>query len=194
MNSFILFVFSVCILFNAIESTDNRGMTWAVNSGRYDPILNLDAVSCSNCNAYDGDTYCKNKLPILCVSSCNFKRPPYNPIGCTTCAIRPPDAPSFYDGWSGGMFKLSSPVLGLSLLSSGNMNKICQQQFGSSFIAAEHHIGKYVPGMSSTTFFYNTWPTTTRSGGWGARGYGNLNTTSRFWVYIDGQPANCWNP
>ena len=194
MDSFFLFIFSVCILFGVLESTSNRGMTWAVNSGWYDPILNLDAVSCSSCNAYVGDTSCNNKLPILCVSSCTFKRPPYNPIGCTTCAIRPPDAPAFYDGWSGGMFKLSSPVLGTSLLSYTNMNNICQQQFGSSFIVADHGMGKYVPGMSSTAFFYNTWPTTTRSGGWGARGYGNLNTTSRFWVYISGQPANCWNP
>ena len=103
MNLFILFIFSVCILFSAIESTGNRGMTWAINSGWYDPILNLDAVSCSNCNAYVGDSLCYNKLPILCVSSCNFKRPPYNSKGCTTCAIPPPDAPSFYDGWSGGI-------------------------------------------------------------------------------------------
>ena len=92
------------------------------------------------------------------------------------------------------MFKLTNPVLGTSLLSSSNMNNICQQQFGSSFVSASHAIGRYVVGMSSTAFFYNTWPTSTTSGGWGARGYGNLNIASRFWVYISDQPANCWNP
>jgi len=99
-----------------------------------------------------------------------------------------------YDGWSGGMFKLTDPVLGTSLLSSSNMNKICQNQFGSSFVAAYHSMGRYVVGMSPTKYYYGTWPTTTNGGGWGARGYGNLNTTSRFWVYISDQPSNCWNP
>ncbi len=72
----------------------------------------------------------------------------------------------FYDGWSGGMFKLSSPVLGTSLLSSSNMDNICQKQFGSSFTAANHHMGRYVPEMSISTFFYDTWPTSTSAGGW----------------------------
>ena len=96
MDSFYLYVFSISILFSAIESIGNKGMTWSVNSGWYDPILNVDAVNCDYCNPYFGDTSCNNKLPILCVSTCNFKRPPYN-LKCTSTCGGPP---SFYDGWS----------------------------------------------------------------------------------------------
>ncbi len=190
MNSFLLFACSLCILFGVLESTGGKGMTWSLIPGWRNSALDVDAVSCNNCNAYVGDTSCNTKLPILCFSTCNFKRPPYQPIGCTTCAM----SMEAYDGWSGGMFKLTDPVLGTSLLSSSNMNKICQNQFGSSFVAAYHSMGRYVVGMSPTKYYYGTWPTTTNGGGWGARGYGNLNTTSRFWVYISDQPSNCWNP
>ena len=96
MDSFYLYVFSISILFSAIESIGHKGMTWSVNSGWYDPILNVDAVNCDYCNPYVGDTSCNNKLPILCVSTCNFKRPPYNPKCTSTCG----GPPSFYDGWS----------------------------------------------------------------------------------------------
>lgn len=70
----------------------------------------------------------------------------------------------------------------------------CKNTFGSSFTAANHQMGRYMPGMSSSSYFYNSWPNSgTLSGGWGARGYGNLPSNTRFWVYISDQRANCWD-
>ena len=81
-------------LFEINECILNRGMTWA--------LIGHDSVDSHGCNSYEGDTSCSQKLPILCYStSSNLKRPPYNPVGCTTCAA----SREFYDGWSGGIFE-----------------------------------------------------------------------------------------
>ena len=55
------------------------------------------------------------------------------------------------------MFLLTDPVLGKDLKSSSNMAAIFQAKFVSSFTVVEHRIGKYVLGMSTTKYFYNTW-------------------------------------
>ena len=190
MNSFLLLTCLISLsIFGLLESTGNKGLTWSICSDRRDLNLDLEAVCCLTCDAYNGDTSCNTRLPILCYSTCNFKRPPYTPQGVSGMGRW------FDDGWSGGMLRLTNPVTGTSLLSSSNMDSICQQQFGQSFYAAHHHMGRYVAGMSDTSYFYNSWPASTMSGGWGARGYGILNTaSSKFWVYIDNQPSNCWNP
>ena len=87
-------------LFEINEFTLNRGMTWALIG--HDSSLGIDSVDCHGCNAYEGDTSCNQKLPILCYSaSSNLKRPPYDPVGCATCAM----PREFYDGWSGGIFE-----------------------------------------------------------------------------------------
>jgi hypothetical protein len=184
MNSFLLLTCLISIsLFGLLESVGNKGVAWSsISAARRDYNLDLEFVACEYCDSYGGETPCQTKLPILCYSTCNFKRPPYKPIG-----------KEFSDGWSGGFFRLTAPIAGTNLLSSSNMDSICQQQFGSSFAAAHHHMGRYVNGMSDTSYFYNTWPENPSSGGWGARGYGILNTTSNFWVYVRDQPSNCWN-
>ena len=89
---------------------------------------------------------------------------------------------------------LTEPVLGSTFKSKQDMNNICKNKFGDLFSAANHKMAKYIPGMSSTLYFYNTWPNSgTLGGGWGARGYGNITANTRFWIYIDGQRANCWD-
>ena len=169
------------VLFDLCESNAGKGMTWKLYG--HDSLLDIDKVGCANCDAYNGDTPCTKALPILCVSTCNFNRPPYDSVS----------PGPFYDGWSGGIFKLTEPVLGTKLMSGSNMNSICQSTFGSSFIAGEHHMGKFVEGMSSRAYFYGSWPGKVEYGGWAARGYGNIKTTSNFWVYIYDLPANCWD-
>ena len=187
MNQY-LFIVVFIALFGLHESLLGKGMTWKWIS--HDSALDIDKVGCVNCDAKKGDYPCSKALPILCVSTCGYKRPPYQQNGCTTGCAKPPE---YYDGWSGGYFKLTSPILGTSLKSSKNMDSICQTTFGSSFVVAEHHMGKYVIGMSNSAYFYNSWPSSVQSGGWAARGYGSINTASNFWVYINDQPANCWN-
>ena len=76
---------------------------------------------------------------------------------------------------SKGLFLLTGPVLGSSIKSKQSMINKCKNTFGSSFTAANHQMGRYMQGMSSSSYFYNSWPNSgTLSGGWGARGYGNL--------------------
>lgn len=187
MNKYIILI-SLLSLVGRIIAANNKGLTWGLYGHNFP--LNIDRVGCGGvCNAYLGDTSCNIKLPILCVSQSSFKRPPYDVLPCSGCAM----TKEFYDGWTEGYFVLSPPVLGTSLLSFNNMRNICSSRFGPTFTVASHTMGKYIIGMNNSTFFYNTWPLTSLSGGWSARGYGNLNTTSRFWVFINNQPANCWN-
>jgi hypothetical protein len=78
----------------------------------------------------------------------------------------------FYNGWKGGHIYLTPPVLGTQLLSVANANSICQSYFGPGYEIAEFHH----PG-----------------GAWSWSAYGRVATSSRFWVYINDQAANCWN-
>lgn len=167
------------------------GLTWSWIH-RVDNI-GEDAVGCDNfvntCNAYSGDTSCDRALPILCVSQRNYARPPYNPIIKQGSAM----SVEFYNGWSGGDFATTQPVVGNSILSLSHANKICSDSFGREFIAVHHHLGKYYPGMSSTAYYYNTWPSFTYSGAWNLYAYGNVPRNTRFWTFINDQRANCWN-
>jgi hypothetical protein len=190
MTDSIILLALLLSLTGQIYSLNNKGLTWSLLA--HDYSLNVDRVGCGSCNAYQGDTSCFTKLPILCVSVSSFKRPPYNVNLCgPSCAM----TKEFYDGWTEGYFKLTQPIQGISLLNFANMKNICSNQFGSTFTVASHSMGKYIVGMNSINYFHSTWPVASllSTGGWAARGYGNLNTTSRFWIFINNQPANCWN-
>ena len=184
-----LFVLAFAALFSMHEAKSGKGMAWSLIN--HDSTLNVDKVGCVGCDAYNGETACSKSLPILCVGVGSFNRPPYNPTGCTTCALNS----AAYDGWTSGVLMLSDPIVGTSLLSAAKMTSICQAKFGASFVAAEFHMGKYVVGMNNNAYYYNTWPAgALATGGWGFRGYGNINAAGNFWVSISDQQANCWNP
>lgn len=142
------------------------------------------------CNAYKGDTPCNHSLPILCISKCNYKRPCY-PINCNSYAMNK----EFYCGWSEGFIALSDAVKGNKLTSRADADKICSSKFGSNFVMAEHHDGKWMAGMDQNNYCFDTWPLgAANGGGWGFYAYGVKGPVwTRFWVAIDGQNANCWN-
>ena len=99
MFKYLVIVAIFAYLLELNECTKNRGLTWTLLS--HDSTLGIDSVGCQNCEAYEGDTSCKAKRPILCyTATTNFKRPPYNALGCFSgCAM----THEFYDGWSGGI-------------------------------------------------------------------------------------------
>lgn len=94
--------------------------------------------------------------------------------------IRPDGSPNpglpvnFYDGWVGGNVGLSLPIRGDAIGSLANANALCAGFFGPGWQMAEFHHPL---------------------GGWGWSSHGNVfsTATSRFWVFINDQPANCWN-
>ena len=64
-------------------------------------------------------------------------------------------------------------LLILPLLTSlAAANQMCTTFFGAGWRMAEFHDG---------------W-------GWGMSAFGNVRSDTRFWVHINDQPANCWNP
>lgn len=79
----------------------------------------------------------------------------------------------FYDGWARGHITTTPPVQGITLTSLAVANQICAANFGAGWRMAEFHDG---------------------GGGWAFRAYGNVRNDLRYWVYINDQPANCWNP
>lgn len=107
-------------------------------------------------------------------------------VGDTACStslpvlcIAPDGAPKpagittdFYNGWIGGNIGLTPAVQGTSLTSLAVANAVCSNFFGAGWQMAEFHH-----------------PT----GAWNWSSRGNINNASRFWVYINDQPANCWN-
>lgn len=96
------------------------------------------------------------------------------PILClkTDGSPNPGLALDFYNGWKSGHVYLTPPVLGTQLLSVANANSICQSYFGPGYTMAEFHHP---------------------NGAWNWSAFGNVASSSRFWLYINDQPANCWN-
>jgi hypothetical protein len=79
----------------------------------------------------------------------------------------------YYNGWASGHIHLTPPVAGTALTSLAAANMWCVSTFGTGYRMAEFHDGL---------------------GGWGWSAYGNVNGATRFWVYINDQSGNCWNP
>ena len=77
----------------------------------------------------------------------------------------------FSSEWSSAVIATSRRVVGSTLTSAAMGDAICAQQFGSQWRMAEFHDGE----------------------GWGFWAHGYVRNDTRFWVYIDDQPANCWN-
>jgi len=166
----ILCALSVCLSVNPIAYANQTGMTWKKTS--HDDQLGVDRVYCINCDAYQGDTNCKTKLPILCLKKDGSPDPGVSHVG------GPHSMPEeFYNGWAEGHIGLTFPVAGYELAGVEDANDICEVQFGPGYRIGEHHDGKILSGGY---------------GGWGWYAYGNIDDSSRFWVNINGQSANCW--
>jgi hypothetical protein len=138
-----------------LGAADCVGMTWSVKTKLWDRDLAL-VSSDIHTDAYRGDTPCEVPLPVLCLKKANLPVPP----GIT---------PGFYDGWTGGNLKLSTPVPGYALYSKAAADGLCASQFGAGWRMGEHHDG---------------------GGGWGWWAFGD---PIRMWTAINDQPANPWN-
>jgi subtilisin family serine protease len=153
----------------------HAAMTWRVKEQRADGVVLVGSDDVTD--PYHGDTAPGFFLPLLCLQVTGAAVP----AGFTT---------DQYAGWSNGNLALTPPVLGAALSSLTEADRICATALGGGWRMAEFHDGWYTrawpfprPGIP---------PITARSG-WNLWGYGNLPTTTRFWAYINDQPANAWS-
>ena len=196
--SSVLSVVAACVLVSGLGTANmamaagGKGYTTSVY--HHDPVLGVDKVGhFSIGNPYVGDTSCSAKRPVLCVKVDGSARPPY-PITAATGS-------AFYNGWVEGHLARTKPVKGTLLTSLAAADSQCSSSFGAGWRMAEFHDGKYIPGMDDSNFYYSApyspspWSSGAAApGGHGMYGYGNLGTDTRFWTYVNDQPANCWNP
>ena len=144
---------------------NHAGMTWTVLENRAGGVVHVgsDAVT----NPYNGDTPANAVLPVLCLRVTGAL-PPANVV------------PDFYNGWSLGNLNIAAPVAGTQLTGSGAGDTLCSGTFGAGWRMAEFHDGHYGPNLTAT-------------GGWSYWGFGALPAGTRFWTFINDQPANPWN-
>ncbi len=142
-----------------------KGMTWAVNIQRDGMVLvGSDAIT----NPFTGDTSCDARLRILCIRVEGYT-PPANSNGH-----------DFTQYWSGGTVASTFPVTGHTLSTRAAANQQCVDANGPGWRMAEFHDGSLGTGGGLN--------------GWQLWAYGGLHTGGRFWVSINDQPANPWNP
>lgn len=115
------------------------------------------------CNPQQGDTSCRVVLPVLCIQPGTAARP----AGSAEAS----DA-----GWTGGMLAPTQPVMGAILTSAALASARCEKELGSGWRMADVQDGQNsgaLQGMRTS----NT----------------ALDRGTRYWVQVQGQPANCWN-
>ncbi|EJE51130.1 hypothetical protein PMI14_04194 [Acidovorax sp. CF316] len=115
------------------------------------------------CNHQQGDTSCRVVLPVLCIQPGTAAKP----AGSAEASLA---------GWSGGMLAPTQPVMGAILTSAALASARCEMELGSGWRMADMKDGLdsgSIVGLRTT----NT----------------TLGQGTRYWVQIQGQPANCWN-
>lgn len=172
------------------SAAGGKGLTLGKYS--HDPVLGIDHIGHNSIgNPYAGDTVCTAKRPVLCLREDGSARPPYD--------VTP--GQEFFQGWVEGHFSTTKPIAGTLLTSQAAGDTQCKKYLGPGWRMAEWHDAKYVPGMNATTHYHSAgysaspWPTGPKpQGGHTMRGYGNVRDDMRYWVAVNDQPGNCWNP
>ncbi len=108
-------------------SKGKKGMTWTKRSSN--AVNGTVTVGCAGCDAYNGDTPCTTRLPLLCFLPLKAPKP-------TSTVV----SNAFYDGWSGGIVGTTPPYAGNSFATRQDANKACVQEFvDPNWRVAEHH-------------------------------------------------------
>ena len=188
-------VLAILLAICVIAEANTKGMTWTVIKNFVTQVgYSMVEIGCNGCNPYAGDTLCSTQLPILCYSKNDFNRPPYNSPSCSTAGCNQ----WFQSPWSGGYITITPDTYkGSEVRSIAHADRLCTMYFGQEFKAVYHGLGSWVPSMSSSQYFFSTWPTASsglrQPGSWNSFGYGQIKVTGRFWAYNDAAPGNCWN-
>ncbi len=154
----------------APPAVERLGMTWG--SGAHvssDPDITyvgchgLPLAEGRHCDPYHGDTACSQLRPVLCIQVDGRAPPPGQ------------DHRSFQSGWAYGRIDAAPRVRGDRFASRAAADAYCAASFGAGWRMAEHHDGHH------------------GEGGWGLVANGHIDGSTRLWVAINDQPANCWD-
>lgn len=139
---------------------------------KYDSINDTTRIWCQewwkNCDAYNGDTSCENKLPLYCVKDNNYIKPNYS---------IPVESPwvmssSFYNWRYWGDVKLSEPVRWNQFKTLWDANVFCEEEFWAWYRVWEFHDWKW------WRWIWVKW---------------ELKSTERFRIDINDQQSTCWD-
>jgi hypothetical protein len=151
-----------------------RGMTWGTVDARDLPSGTVNVACIGGPPPANARwTHQGNCNPYRGDTSCSASLPLlcYKPDGS-----KPPPGlvkTGFHEGWAEGSVATTVPVKGSALSSRQAADDVCRSTMGGGWRMAEFHDG---------------------SGGWGFTANGRVNAQSRFWVHINDQPGNCWDP
>lgn len=122
-------------------------MTWQVSDWPIESNSWAARVGCGNCDAKNGDTLCTERLPLLClIDYKTIPRPRYNfPRDISTASV---SDGGFSNGWTGGYFSATDPVLGSDLTNRNVADKICQDRFGATARVLDQSLPLYMGYMN----------------------------------------------
>ena len=157
-----------------------RETSWTGTTTDYAVEVGSDGLS----NPYRGDTSTDECLPIVCVKKTgetvpSWFEPIHNPHRTRGGALR--------GSWVGGDIGFTKPILGRSLNSLAEANKICEDSFGSGFRMGSHHDGSCPPDSGCGGAF--TGKLVLLEG----QDEIQIRKKDRFWIYIRDQRANPWS-
>lgn len=148
--------------------------------------------SCNNCNPFEGDQPCDRKLPILCINQHKKLDRPYHQIAIEYTPFRMTDG-GYYDGWTGGVFEVTSPVRGSDISNYQIGDDLCKGFFGATSKFANFDDGYYMDYMNQRPIkAWNRWVwDEAKQGKWNFWGYFNHHYRGRAWVWINSTSGNC---
>ncbi|HSX62311.1 MAG TPA: hypothetical protein VLF18_19170 [Tahibacter sp.] len=178
-----LFALVPLLVSPSLPAADGYGMTFGdnTNASTGDGVVFVTChgqprTASGSCNAYTGDTACSTRLPVLCLDVDGRERPAGLLVPPQGGGVMP--AP-FYAGWAAGRVAATKPIAGVDLTGPSAADAICRTQFGKGWRMAEFHDGLIDDAGNR--------------GGWAWYAHGTLDTTTRYWVWINDTQANCWN-
>lgn len=74
----------------------------------------IGRFSCDGCDPYNGDTSCLSSLPLLCIVNAKSIPRPYYAYQEHYPSSAYDDG-GYYNGWTGGIFVVTEPVIGASI-------------------------------------------------------------------------------
>jgi hypothetical protein len=172
-----------------VHNPDAFGMTWGLvphdklpahvawMSCHGQPREGLAQPHRESCNPYNGDTSCRQALPILCIAQDGSSKDE----SLVNAALHMSPGGAVTDGWAQGSIASTAPVAGFVIGSIALANARCEKELGAGWRMAEFHDAEA--------------STAGQQAGWGfvAKRSTRLETRLRHWVHINDQPGNCWN-